>query len=252
MRDFVPQGATFSANPLAVDPDDTSSFGSDSGSDGDGSKDSGEQLTRTSTSIPGKPDEPWPSSRFHAVNDRYWRTRSASPSSAGDGPSRQDNSLEEGEVDDSSSGSESLGDSDSVDSEADDSIMLNIGSRCQRTRSEENQNGQSSPNDPESRRVIEEGLLKDKKPQTLDGIVEGPSSTVSKEDCLRQFSQKYPTAPSTLVDLTRQDMETLAKFLFYDRDINDLDLELPIACTECLRQGHLAEVCPSKEVSAAH
>ena len=164
-----------------------------------------------------------------------------------------DDVSEEGEVqeDDTSDSSRMhlSGDSDdsSLDSEADDSILLNINSRGQTQHASQKQNGgQSLPDDeydPESLPVpqsIANG-------HTFDGARDAASST-SKEEAFRHFAQKYPTNPETLADLNREDMESQAKYIFYDREINDINLQLPVTCTECMREGHLAEVCPYKEV----
>ena len=264
VRDFVPQGATFSAYPLEVDPKSTPS--SDTGSSGDeGSVDANnktasdpntridenqEGSTRISSNEAVNKDGYGKSaSQFHAVNDRYWRSRSDSVSSDEDNASSEGDDSEDSDDDDSTSGSGSShlsddsDDSGSMDSEeADDSIMVNVGSV------HENRNGglstQGSEYDTESRRVIEEGLLNGSAGKVSE---ESPYSQ-SKEEALHRFSQKYPTAPSTLVDLGRHDFEVQAKYLYYDRDINDVNLDLPVGCIECLQPGHLAEVCPSKEV----
>lgn len=257
VRDFVPQGATFSGSPLEVDPKSPS--GSDTGSsDGEMSVDADNKSTasgpniavdenqenaaRTSSNEEVRKDASGMSaSQFHAVNDKYWRSRSASASSDEGEISSGDDS-EDLDDDTSSSGSSHLSDdsadSDSMDSEeADDSIMVNV-----------DQNGglsQGSEYDPESRRVIEEGLFNG---TASDKAPEGSPYAQSKEDALHRFSQKYPTAPSTLVDLDRHDFEVQARYLFFDRDINDVNLDLPVGCIECLQTGHLSEVCPSKEV----
>ncbi|OJJ40407.1 hypothetical protein ASPWEDRAFT_22589 [Aspergillus wentii DTO 134E9] len=278
-RDFVPQGGSFSANPLQVDPDSTSSSGSDSSSDkeesdnsDDGSADPSKDNPHAGSTAPAinwnkgrksavrttlggranKAAESKPVSQFDAVNGKYWRSGSASASSDAEEAKNRDEDMEEGEVDESSAGSDQMhdsGDSDdseSLGSEADDSIMLNIGSRSQGNSPSKNQNGQASldndGSDPEARPA---SLLNGSASHAQNGIIETPVQT--KEGALQSFSKRYPTAPTALADLERKDMEVQARFMFYDRDINDIDLQLPVACTECLREGHLAEVCPSRE-----
>jgi protein AIR1/2 len=279
LSDFVPKGASFSAVSLEVDPDDTSSSGSDSDSASDksdaqdvpapvnphagstapaiswnqgkktavrttlGKRKAGSQVP--SPSIPQAQPEPEPqlqpqtngntavstengtsAKQFKAINGTYWRSRSASASS------EDDEGSEEGEV---NTGSES--DDSELDSEADDSLMLNIGTK-----------GDGMDDyDPES-------LLMGKSP--ANGLANGQSNgnagdsvqTESKEDAFKRFSQKYPTAPVCLLDLQQDDMDIQAKFVYWDRDVNAIDLQLPVGCIECLRQGHMAEVCPTKEV----
>lgn len=275
VRDFVPQGATFSATGvLEVDPDSTSSSGSDSPSDNDGldsanadppneeedgsptridvTPDDGSRESRNETepltnADDGKGRFPW-QSQFVAVNGKYWRSSSASESSANDEndiAGKRD--VEEGEIndidirrlpsesDDSDTTSEdSEGDEEQ---EADNSIMLNVGSH-----------------DSEDGHPSADGDYR--KPRPLSTPAGGPSNgdgpldaalSQSKEDALHYSSRKYPAAPVALADLNSEDFETQAKFIYYGHEARDIDLSLPIACTECLQEGHLAEVCPSKE-----
>ncbi|PTU24328.1 hypothetical protein P175DRAFT_0470242 [Aspergillus ochraceoroseus IBT 24754] len=215
-------------------------------------------------------------SKFEAVNGKFWRSRSASasPERGQQQNKEQDNApvardenedeedvMEEGQVseessvedDEESDHSQSplSGDSDdseSLDSEAEDSIMLNIGSRGQ-----SQQNGGLSPSDNDDDDYDPESLPLSQSTDkgmmifdTTNGMMDD-SATDSKESALLRFAQKYPAAPSILADLDREDMERQAKAIFYDRDINDINLQSPITCMECLREGHLADVCPMKE-----
>ncbi|KAJ5569977.1 uncharacterized protein N7459_009407 [Penicillium hispanicum] len=267
-NDFVPRGAAFSANALQVDPDETST--SDSASD---SAKSDAPVTSTAANPHAGSTAPaisWNQGRksavrttlgkrkapvhtqeqgqalpeansagaeqFKAVNGAYWRSRSASVSSAA--RSNRAASVEEGEVDSRSDSD----DSESLDSEADDSILLNIGAKS----------GDGADDYDPASLVLDHGPTNGH----TNGVSQAkapvpPSQLGSKEDAFRLFSQKYPTAPTTLVDLIEPDMGIQAKFLYWDRDINDIDLNLPIGCTECLQQGHLAEVCPTKECPSA-
>ncbi|PLB50304.1 hypothetical protein P170DRAFT_405252 [Aspergillus steynii IBT 23096] len=272
VQDFVPRGASFSENSLQVDPDSTSSSGSDSESDSDsdsasddddessgsdsesaeeqkpqngpaawnkGSKSGIRTSLRSRNQTNGDDKKP---SQFDAVNDKFWRSRSDSASSGEGGGSgsrngkdnKGDHVSEDGEVQENNTAESSQmhmsGDSDesdSMDSEADDSILLNIGDQDQSTEilplSESRVNGSA---------IVSQN---------------GTGNNPSKEEAFRRFAQKYPMTPSTLADLERDDMESQARCLFYDRDINDISLQLPIACIECSQEGHLAEVCPSKE-----
>ncbi|PKX92462.1 zinc knuckle domain protein [Aspergillus novofumigatus IBT 16806] len=262
VRDFVPQGAAFTAVSLEVDPDSASSSGSDSSdSDNDGKSTTSDaekqNAARTNPQVPAinwnkasksgirtslsrradrTGEDKQASSQFKAVNDKFWRSRSASVSSDGGDQDvtlvENEGDMEEGELDEETSAESSdmdqSGDSDdsvSLDSEADDSILLNIG----------DQNDQT------------DGLSAEVKPVSVNGTAAGDRSTISKEESHRLFSQKYSVAPTILADLDRNDMEVQARCLFYDREINDINLQLPISCTECLKEGHLAVVCPSKE-----
>lgn len=270
LGDFVPRGATFSANSLQVDPESTSSPGSslDSSKDDSHSENLGtrgdaapanphvgstapaiswnqgrKSAVRTSLGKRSAQSDGNSAGQFKAVNGKYWRSRSASVSSgdtdvAMEDQAQGDDRLDDGEIDRSDSE-----DFDSLDSEADDSLMLNIG-----TRNEKGPSADAGDDyDPESLIV---------KPSHTNGETSGPLldsdaaqlAPPSKEEAFQQLSQKYPTAPTTLVDLHKSDLVIQAKYLFFDRDINELDLSLPITCIECLRDGHLADVCPTKEV----
>lgn len=273
LEDFIPRGASFSTKPLAVDPDETSSSGS--GSDSESDSDQSEASSKLATANPhagntapavswnqgrknavrttlgkrkAQPESNPMSAQFTAVNGTYWRSRSASDSSAGSSPAKkgedqlEDGSAsEEGEVN-SPSDSE---DSDSLDSEADDSIMLNIGTKHEQA---------ADDYDPESL-ILDHGRANGHTNGTSDGndtdslLDSIPEQAESKEEAFQRFSRKYPTAPVTLVDLDKTDFERQAMYMYWDRDIYTLDLQLPVGCIECLRQGHMAEVCPTKEVT---
>jgi len=273
VKDFVPRGASFSEHSLEVDPNDTSSSGSRSDSSDDSDESDAPSNPPSANPHAGStaPAISWnqgkkaavrttlgkrkaqptngtasnnTADQFKAVNSTYWRTRSASVSSgASDAPEitggqdkgEESNELEEGEVD---SRSESDG-AVSSNSEADDSIMLNLGAKnandstpaeallAQHPHTNGNENGQTN------------GVAKAPLVNTESG---------SKEDAFQRFSSKYPAAPIALVDLNQEDFETQARYVHWALDINAIDLQLPVVCIECQRAGHLAEVCPTKEV----
>ena len=149
-------------------------------------------------------------------------------------------------------------DDNSEEEKGNDTIMLNIGSRNANNSVSEDEDDY----DPESRHVIEEGLFDGGAPLSDGGVLlfdSGPAlsnnaasndgrTARTKEDAFRLASEKYPTAPVILADLDREGFEAQAKFIYYDREMYQVDPTLPISCTECLQEGHLAEVCPSKEV----
>lgn len=263
LKDFIPRGGAFTANSLPVDPDSTSSSGSSSSEDSDtnaGTAPANPHAGNTAPAISwnqgrkaavrtslGKRSAPTNgnSAQFEAVNDKYWRSRSGSVSSANgedkppangetqqedqsqkEAQSEHDDELEDGEIDSKSESS----DSDSLGSEADDSILLNIGEKM----------GTDGSNDYDPADLAHKhGLGKDNSHKT------GPGS---KEEAFQLFSKKYPNAPTALVDLSKEDFEILANYVYFDRNIHDIDLKLPVSCIECQCEGHLAEVCPEKEV----
>ncbi|KAL4932764.1 zinc knuckle domain protein [Aspergillus undulatus] len=194
---------------------------------------------------------------FEAVNGKYWRSRSASGSpvryeeGAEEGDEGGDVETEDGEIKgDQSPVSGDSDDSGSLDSEADDSIMLNTIESRGETRSQNDiisisdEDSEGDGYDPEALPVSQPVATVDIF-GTQNGV--GDGSDNSKDGALRRFAQRYPAVPSVLADLDREDLELQAKIVFYNRDINDLDLQQPIMCTECLREGHHTEVCPMKE-----
>lgn len=278
MEDFVPRGGSFSEKPLEVDPDDTSSSGSgsgsDSGSDGDShptavnphagstapavSWNRGKKNAVRTTLGKRKPQpqsSPQPtksnatSAQFDAVNGTYWRSRSGSASSAGsdvakkdEGQAKEDSSSEEGEMNTASDSD----DSESSDSEADDSIMLNIGTKHEQAADDYDPEVLDLDSDHVNGKTNGTSSGRKSSDSLLDLTSTSPES---KEEAFQRFSRRYPTAPVTLVDLEKTDLEKQAMFVYWDQEIHSLDLQLPIGCVECLRQGHMAEVCPTKEVS---
>lgn len=260
LADFVPKGVAFSSISLPVDdPDNTSSSGSSSASSEDSDSDADptaivnphagntapaiswnqgrKAAVRTTLGKRSAPTSEKPT-QSEAVNDKYWRSRSASVSANGEdkpatnNQSQIDDELEDGEID-SKSDTE---DSDSLGSEADDSILLNIGDKM----------GIDSAIDYDPATLAHQHGS-----TTGNSNLKGASTQIgpgSKEEAFRLFSIKYPNAPIALVDLSQTDLEILAKYVFFDRNIHDIDLKLPISCIECQREGHVADVCPAKEV----
>jgi protein AIR1/2 len=263
--DFLPRGAKFSEQPLPVDPDSTSSSGSSSDSSESSDSDSDAQPATASANphegnttpaiswnqgrkaavrtTLGKRPAPDPTViQFTAVNDKYWRSRSESVSSAipegeepqakkvkANGQNEEEDELEEGEIDSKSESD----DSDSLDSEADDSILLNIGDKL---------DGVDGGNNYDPATLAHQHTSNN---TNVNGVSHG---SPSKEEAFRQFSRKYPTAPTALIDLNQQDLEIQAHYVHFDKNIHDIDLRLPISCIECQREGHMADICPSKEV----
>ncbi|KAL2857928.1 hypothetical protein BJY01DRAFT_242006 [Aspergillus pseudoustus] len=375
VQDFVPRGASFSANSLEVDPatspvkrsadnseednssssaseSSSSSGSSESESDSDNSSEkedatpsmsasakagsapapnwnrTGKSVIRTS--LRGRQPQRASASastefssvsvnkeQFDGANGKSSQGRSASVSSGSESKSEQGKgtsalegksntqalSPEEGEVEEYKNASTTFNsivsddsdDSESLDSEADDSIMLNtigargedrdqngvisisdddddddaydpvdamiLGAAGSRTQSQNKNNAISISDDDSADDYDPEALSingDDYNPEALPILhtpakkdiifsVQNGTGGTAKEDAFARFAQKYPAAPLILADLELEDLEIQARAIFYDRDINDIDLQLPITCIECLREGHLAEVCPTKE-----
>ncbi|OQE96098.1 hypothetical protein PENNAL_c0001G09619 [Penicillium nalgiovense] len=226
LADFVPKGVAFSATSLPVDdPDSTSSSGSSSGSSSASSEDSDSDTNPTTVANPHvgntAPAISWNQGRkaavrttlgkrsaptnekpdqFEAVNDKFWRSRSASVSAnSEDKPSTNNQSQNEDELEDGEIDSKSdTDDSDSLGSEADDSILLNIGEKM----------GMDGANDYDPATLAHQHGS-----NTGDSNRKGASTQSgpgSKEEAFRLFSSKYPNAPVALVDLSKTDLEIIA------------------------------------------
>lgn len=311
VKDFVPRGATFSAQSLGVDPEETSSSGSssDSGSDEEKSSLSIKPTVANSNVGSTAPAVSWNQGRknpvrttlggrkavqpaatqFNAVNDAFWRPRDASVSS--------ENRDGQGKADDVSSESDS--DSDSEDSDTSDNSEDSDDSESDDEKSVKSQPStqQQAPSEHDRKTLLRKNATLDRASTDLEeGEVDSASEledleslgsgedaimlnigteqklpdagvdarvqtaladsdgvkTSSKEEAFRAFAQKYPTAPVSLTDLTSSDLQTQAIFIYWDQKLETLDLQLPVGCTECLKIGHLADICPTKEVISPH
>ncbi|KAJ5823477.1 hypothetical protein N7447_005817 [Penicillium robsamsonii] len=231
LTDFVPKGVAFSASPLPVDPDSTSSSGSSSASAEDSDSDADPTTTANPHAGSTAPAISWNQGRkaavrttlgkrsaptnekptqFEAVNDKYWRSRSESVASANgeekpkaNDKSDNDDELEDGEIDSKSD----TDDSDSLGSEADDSILLNIGDKMEMDG--------ANNYDPAT-------LAHQHASNTGDSNMKGgatQSGPGSKEEAFQLFSSKYPNAPTALVDLSQTDLEILANFLSHASNV---------------------------------
>lgn len=276
VRDFVPQGGSFSAKPLEVDQDDTSSSGSDSDSGSNWSDASPNPYAGTTsqavnwnqgnkrairTTLGGrgkvnnnKKPEPQPQpqrgpekesdAQFDAVNGAYWRSRSESVSTGNGDNSKRDEGqdMEEGEVNEDAPVLDTSGDSDdseSLDSEADDSILLNLGQK------ENGHVGTDENDDYDPEMQPFEGVVISNGTPGKQGEQIGTATDASKEDAIRIFTQRYPSPPAVMTDLVQEDKDFQTRFMYWTES---KDPQIPISCTECMQEGHIAQVCPSKEV----
>lgn len=175
-------------------------------------------------------------SSFDTVNDKYFRSRSDSesedevqerhyPANSNGQQAEDDQSRSLFVYDSEGSGSGEI-------SEGGDSMMLNIGQQDVEHHPRDSKIGESANGSALAR----------------DGTRKSSSSSRSKAAALAEFSSKYKVAPTVLADLNHRDLQIQARYFFNGRNVNDLDLSMPISCTECLENGHLALVCPSKEV----
>jgi protein AIR1/2 len=213
-----------------------------------------------------------PKTAFDSVNEKFFRSRSASISSdedkaknLGEEPSNGDKPVKSDQTPyfvDESEGSET-----GEVSEGGDSIMLNLGPRSGGTGLDVAQD--DTPTDdhvpfqvdplpvilgfvPINRPAVKPKKdLNEEMPDSGPEMSEHETNNKSKEEAFRVFSQTYSTPPAVLADLNHKDLKSQARYFFYDRSIHDLDLSKHIACTECLQEGHLAIICPTKEVRNA-
>ncbi|WEW60867.1 hypothetical protein PRK78_006355 [Emydomyces testavorans] len=292
-HDFVPRGATFTSASLPVDGDPTTS--SDHSSDDSGTESlpsGGGSLSapapsqvkmqpavnwnkvaggaiRTSLRGSGGTSTPVPGS-FDAVNWKYWRSRSASLSSAEDenrNGLKRDASTDDGKgtVANGKKGNDERhfsidGSEDSElesDAAADNSILLNMSIPNQQATPNANITHDNTNDRLEvlhSYANVIDGNLeqegKEKEPSNLQPSVS--ASFQSQENTARiaafeSFSSRYPNPPHTLTDLSHEDRDVQFKYIYYNSEPRDVDLNLPIRCTDCMAEGHLSDICPDKE-----
>lgn len=277
-QDLVPQGAKFSTTPLEVDPENpTSSSGSESSnSDKEPEQNmnkrrktnapaiSWNQSSRSAirTTLGAKSAATAIKSQqaktaFDAVNDKFFRSRSASMSEE-EAPSKDDTgTIKPSPKADQEQKTYFVDDSDASDSgevsEGDDSMMLNIG---QQSIGHGLDGAQDDVVDLSTPPFILDTLpstqLDQPDTQETGSVLSEASITQlppqSKAEAFAEFAASYTTSPAILADLKSKDLEIQARFFFYNSSINELDLTRPISCTECLQEGHLSSVCPTKEV----
>ncbi|KAJ5898932.1 hypothetical protein N7495_003676 [Penicillium taxi] len=254
--DFVPRGATFSGQ-LEVDPVET---GLDVDNDADNtpqnanpnagstapainwnkaskkavrttlgkrsasSTSSAQPTPQSQSTSQARTSKDSKSKKFKAVNDAYWRVSNDS----------------ENEKD--SAGTES--DSDgaiSLDSENDDSILLNIGTEPQ---------AQKVVNNPEASVTIamDQDTEDDIKIfSSLDSTESNMPKSTQNSPPQVPFSSKYSTPPTILRDLDDEDYSDQVKFMYWDRDPKNCYGDLPVGCkcTHCQAWGeHESLFCP--------
>lgn len=277
LQDFVPQGAKFSTTPLEVDPEKpTSSSGSDSSnSDNEPGQNRNKrrkknapainwnQASRSAirTTLGAKPaatavKNQQTKSAFDTVNDKYFRSRSASTSD-GEAPSKDDvSATKPSPKADQEPKTYFVDDSDASDSgevsEGDDSMMLNIGQQSNGHGLDGAQDDVDLSTSPFIVDTLPSTQLNQPDTQETGSVLSESSITQlpprSKAEAFAEFAASYTTSPAILADLKVKDLEIQARFFFYNSNINEIDLTRPISCTECLQEGHLASVCPTKEV----
>ncbi|KAJ5732561.1 hypothetical protein N7493_004042 [Penicillium malachiteum] len=191
--------------------------------------------------------------QFAAVN-AYWKSQDESASSEHsedeDRSESEDSSdLEEGEVNSDSDDmesdpdtpgpdNESESDSDSAGSDLDDSLLLNIGSKSD--------DGNEDHSDHE---LMANGITNgDTKNTPGSSSVPFQRSTETKEQAFQSFTEKYPVAPTVLADLAEEDLKRQVDYWYWFRKVTPADYgTLPPGCFECLKRGHMSDVCPDKE-----
>ena len=278
-QDIVLQGAKFSTTPLEVDPEDsTSSSGSDSLDSVNVSEQNAKKRRKTNapainwnqasrsairTTLGAKPAatavrSQQTKSAFDAVNDKFFRSRSASVSEEEMPSKNGSGSIQPSPKVDQERKTYFVDDSDASDSgevsEGDDSMMLNIGKN---SNTHGGDGAQDDANDLSTPRFVVDTLpstqLDQPNTQETGSVVSEVSymqlPPQSKAEAFAEFATIYTTSPSILADLKVKDLEIQARFFFYNSNIQELDLTKPISCTECLQEGHLSPVCPTKEVS---
>lgn len=147
--------------------------------------------------------------------------------------------------------------------EGDDDIVLNLSGRNegpvihddQTDRMEPSEKAQQSPSHGQGdqvngRQTQINGSVESHRTDADSNrdIISSFPTDPSKENAIRAQALKYRVQPTVLADLSLDDLEIQAKYIFYKLDTRDIDLSLPIKCINCRKEGHLAEICPDKEV----
>jgi protein AIR1/2 len=281
LQDFVPQGAKFSTTPLEVDPENTTSSSGSESSNSDNEPEQNmnkrrktnapainwNQASRSAirTTLGAKPaaaavKNQQSKSAFDAVNDKFFRSRSASISEE-EAPSKNDiSTIKPSPKADQEQKTYFVDDSDASDSgevsEGDDSMMLNIGRQSNGHGLDGAQDDivdfSTPPFIVDTTPNLRSTQIDQPDTQETGSVLSEPSITQlppqSKAEAFAAFAASYTTSPAILADLKVKDLEIQARFFFYNSNINELDLTRPISCTECLQEGHLSSVCPTKEV----
>ncbi|KKZ62923.1 hypothetical protein EMCG_02769 [[Emmonsia] crescens] len=219
---------------------------------------------------------------FEAVNGKYWRSRSASASSTGSGHGEHHHQMQGQSHGDSETDADrskplagaSIGqttfsaefsDMDSgEDIDGNNDIVLNLSGppkmndRIQATgvlhdlknsdvleAQKFNGKGLNEANDSKSSAQVGSKIPED--PVCRDTNAGKSLSEGPKAEAIRLFRAKYNSDPATLADLTRNDLEIQARYIFFELAPEDLDLKHPVRCIDCMKEGHLADICPSKE-----
>ncbi|KAK2733143.1 hypothetical protein FQN57_002293 [Myotisia sp. PD_48] len=184
-------------------------------------------------------------SSFAAVNTKYWRSRSESASSS-------NSKVQHGLLDTNGKVEfdlEMSGDDDSDQSDLSagignrDSLVINMDGLEKANELADCTSSSDSP-EPTSLSSTNTGGLAARNSAQLDGTLE---ISTSKEDAFCAFESKYSIYPKILADLKPEDLKTQAKYIFYNVPLESLDQSLPIRCTDCTQEGHLADTCPGKE-----
>ncbi|OJD19681.1 hypothetical protein AJ78_00413 [Emergomyces pasteurianus Ep9510] len=224
---------------------------------------------------------------FEAVNGKYWRSRSASVSSTGSVDEESQRWQGQGHSDSESDASRcqpdagtsiskttfsaEFSDMDSGEcTDENNDIVLNLsgspkvddgrqiaevlhgqaqGMRLQKSEVLEAEifNGEDLSKSNDLKPSAQVGNKISQGPACRDITTEKALPGGSKAEAIRSFRAKYNSDPSTLADLTHIDLETQARYIFFDLAPENLDLSLPVRCIDCMKEGHLADICPSKE-----
>ncbi|KAI1971032.1 hypothetical protein LOZ53_006062 [Ophidiomyces ophidiicola] len=283
-QDFVPQGATFTTTSLPIDEESGSSPTQSSDTSESDDSQAEPELTlvkpmpneraqaavnwnnvargaiRTSLRGSGAISASIPGS-FDTVNGAFWRSRSASVSDPGNAnmveskPRGLGIQISNGISDNQSHPIVVSDDSElETDADADNAILLNLSSSNQNasdindTTQELRIKGASEPfaNGLDDRR--EHDAVLDHQQTSLEAAAIHPQSSNAKVEAVETFHSRYPSAPYILGDLSNEDRDIQLHFIYYNANPEDVNLNLPIRCTDCMAEGHLAEVCPYKEV----
>ncbi|KAM5445382.1 hypothetical protein MaudCBS49596_007605 [Microsporum audouinii] len=185
---------------------------------------------------------------FNKVNGQYWRSGSASEDESEAGAQEEGaNSLaKDGSDIDSESSTEDTTDPSDID-ENDSSILLNMDQPSTENAQLETQvepqpvciNQENVDMTSVAEAVEEQGTLLEMVP---------PVSNDDNIDAAAQkaFRSKYSITPRTIAELETDDFKKQSRYILYNCTSSP-DPTTVVRCTDCFKEGHLSDICPSKK-----
>ncbi|KAK2871575.1 hypothetical protein FQN49_003041 [Arthroderma sp. PD_2] len=187
---------------------------------------------------------------FNTVNGKYWRSGSASAEDESEAETRAEdhNSLAKDASDaDSDNSTDDSTDPSDVD-ENDSSILLNM----DQASPEESVNPEPQPTCIEQK---QSPVAIDASKAEIQGqpasveveVIQYDANNADIDAAAREaFSSKYTNPPQTIAELSAEDFKKQSRYILYNT-AKDPDPTTAVRCTDCFKEGHLSDICPSKK-----